>query len=89
MKNIFLEEEKPLSSHIAYTVGVIIGKAAMIVLFSIIFWWVGSWMHVLPHTVECGACGANVYESWSVPTMDGTGFATVCEKCYDVAVENN
>lgn len=43
----------------------------------------------MPITTECGACGANVYETWSVRTMDNSGFATVCEKCYDDCRESN
>lgn len=70
-------------------IGNIIGVGIRATIFAFIFWWVAMFLNIIPQTVECGMCGANVYESWSVVNDNHSGFTTVCEPCYNDCKESN
>ena len=36
------------------------------------------------HPIECGTCGAHVYEYWYTPSDDGSGLIQICECCADI-----
>lgn len=37
----------------------------------------------MPELIECGGCGAGIYEYWQVRNDDNTKFVKVCEFCYE------
>lgn len=36
------------------------------------------------HPIECGTCGAHVYEYWYTPSDDGSGLIQICERCANI-----
>lgn len=36
------------------------------------------------HPIECGTCGAHVYEYWYTPSDDRSGLIQICERCADI-----